>query len=356
MKCFLFILFTAMISYLKYFPKKFVRLVCCSILHKSITQKEYYWQRSVYNNVRLFNQKQIHPRCNVLIFSSILGWLGLTSEDEETPEDKLIMAIKRSILCIQREQYDKAEQMLHLALRMAQDLQSKDGITYVYDVMANLAMEREQFKKAEKLFAEVIRRLLAAGYVEDSLKILHISSKIAHMALTQGYFEKATLGFSWVLEKLEEYLRKAPDDAEAQELWGLTKNWFGELLMKQGKYKEAKKNFEDALDCRIKIHGAFNDECVSILNSLSVACINMENINEAKQFLLRALDLVKKIKDTTQEGILLANLGMVYLREGLQSQAKDSCSRALKMAAKEKDDDLLKQAEHCLSQVKSAMK
>lgn len=82
----------------------------------------------------------------------------------------------------------------------------------------------------------------------------------------------------------------------------------------------------------------------------------MENINEAKQFLLRALDLVKKIKDTTQEGILLANLGMVYLREGLQSQAKDSCSRALKMAAKEKDDDLLKQAEHCLSQVKSAMK
>lgn len=48
-------------------------------------------------------------------------------EKEETPEDKLIMTIKRSILCVQRGELNKAEQMLHLALRMAQDLQSKDG-------------------------------------------------------------------------------------------------------------------------------------------------------------------------------------------------------------------------------------
>lgn len=92
-------------------------------------------------------------------------------DEEETPEQKLIMTIKRSILCIQREQYDKAEQMLHLALRMAQDLQHKDGITYVYDVMANLAMEREQFEKAEKLFVDVMKRLFADGHTEDSSKV-----------------------------------------------------------------------------------------------------------------------------------------------------------------------------------------
>uniref|UniRef100_A0A1A9WWC8 MalT-like TPR region domain-containing protein n=1 Tax=Glossina brevipalpis TaxID=37001 RepID=A0A1A9WWC8_9MUSC len=345
-----------MTSYLKYFPKKFVRIASCWSLYRNITQREFCLHRHINYNVRYINQKKIDPRSHVLLFSSILSWLGLTSEDEETPEDKLINTIKRSILCIQREQYDKAEQMLHLALRMAQDLQSKDGVMYVYDVMANLAMERDQFKKAEKLFAEVIKRLLAAGYTEDSLKILHISSKLANMAQLQGHFDKAKLGFNWVLEKVEEWLRRVPDDVDAQELWGLTKNWFGEMLMKQGKYKEAKKNFEDALDCRIKIHGAFNDECVSILNSLSVACINMEKINEAKEFLLRALDLVKKIKDTTQEGILLANLGMIYLREGLQAQAKDSCLRALKMGTKEKDDDLVQQAEHCLNEVKNAMK
>lgn len=170
---------------------------------------------------------------------------GSSDEKEETPEDKLVNTIKRSILCIQREQYDKAEQMLHLALRMAQDLQSKDGITYVYDVMANLAMEREQFKKAEKIFTDVMKRLFADGHNEESpkvsfrhmilvhpvfcnafLQILHISSKIAHMAQLQGDLEKSFQGFTWTLQQLAKLLEKIPEDKDIQELYGLTKNWY----------------------------------------------------------------------------------------------------------------------------------
>ncbi|XP_022234767.1 tetratricopeptide repeat protein 19 homolog, mitochondrial isoform X2 [Drosophila obscura] len=148
------------------------------------------------------------------------------NDKEETPEEKLINQIKRSILCVQREQYDKAEQMLHLALRMAQDLQSKDGITYVYDVMANLAMEREQFKKAEKIFTDVMKRLFADGHTEESPKILHISSKIAHMSQLQGDLEKSYQGFSWTLQQLAKLIEKMPEDKDVQELYGLTKNWY----------------------------------------------------------------------------------------------------------------------------------
>lgn len=91
--------------------------------------------------------------------------------EDETPEGQLIMCIKRSILCIQREQYAKAEQMLHVALRMAQDLQNKEGITFIFDVMANLAMETEQYKKAERLFVTVMQRLLADGCAQDDIKV-----------------------------------------------------------------------------------------------------------------------------------------------------------------------------------------
>ncbi|XP_034667806.1 tetratricopeptide repeat protein 19 homolog, mitochondrial isoform X2 [Drosophila subobscura] len=147
-------------------------------------------------------------------------------DKEESPEDKLINMIKRSILCVQREQYDKAEQMLHLALRMAQDLQSKDGITYVYDVMANLAMEREQFIKAEKIFTDVMKRLFADGHTEESPKILHISSKIAHMSQLQGDLEKSYQGFIWTLQQLAKLVEKMPEDKDVQELYGLTKNWY----------------------------------------------------------------------------------------------------------------------------------
>lgn len=109
------------------------------------------------------------------------GLLSMFSKDEETPEDKLTTNIKWSILYIQRGEHQKAEQMLHLALRMAQDLQNKDGITYVYDIMANLAMERGEFKKAEKLFVTVMQRLLGDGYQQDDIKVQFDSIQRRHI-------------------------------------------------------------------------------------------------------------------------------------------------------------------------------
>lgn len=118
------------------------------------------------------SQKNLYTPLGVFISAGLLSFLAPKDpEGEDTPEGKLVMTIKRSILCIQREQYAKAEQMLHLALRMAQDLQNKDGVTFIYDVMANLAMETEQYKKAEKLFVNVMQRLLQDGCKEDDIKV-----------------------------------------------------------------------------------------------------------------------------------------------------------------------------------------
>ncbi|KAH8297910.1 hypothetical protein KR018_000595 [Drosophila ironensis] len=299
---------------------------------------------------------------------------GNSSEKEETPEDKLVTTIKRSILCIQREQFDKAEQMLHLALRMAQDLQSKDGVTYVYDLMANLAMEREQFKKAEKIFADVMKRLFADGHSEESpkvslrllcfrllnyyrrpLQILHISSKIAHMSQLQGDLEKSFQGFTWTLQQLAKVLEKVPEDKDIQELYGLTKNWFGQLLMKQGNYAEARKLFQEAYDALLEVYGAATDAAITILNNISVAYVNLEKYAEARQTLLLAMDLAKELKDVSQEGILQANLGLVYLREGLMKEAENACRLAWKLGKQHENSDAVEQAEYCLDEIKATL-
>lgn len=97
-------------------------------------------------------------------------------EDESTPEGQLKTVIKRTILAIRRSEFDKAEQMAHLALRMAQDIQHYDGITLCYDVMANLAFDREQYEKAQKLFESVLQRLLQKGEAQDDIKVsLHLN-------------------------------------------------------------------------------------------------------------------------------------------------------------------------------------
>ncbi|XP_065355718.1 tetratricopeptide repeat protein 19 homolog, mitochondrial isoform X2 [Calliphora vicina] len=331
-----------------------------SFLNLSKMSTNILFKNLIENKKKIFIQNNLLSRrhvicCDALFITYSVSLFGLfkSVDEDETPENKLITTIKRSILCIQREQYDRAEQMLHLALKMSQDLQSKEGITYVYDIMANLAMEREQFKKAEKLFAEVMRRLLGDGLPDNNPKILHISSKLAHIAQLQGDIEKAKTGFIWTLGKIEECKNNMPDDIDVKELWALTTNWFGQLLMKENKFKQAKQCFEDAYDCFIKIHGACNEEAVTILNNLSVVCTSMGHFGEARRYILKALDLVKSIKDTSQEGVLLANLGLIYLREGLINEAKTYCSQAWKTGKTQQNDAAIEQAEYCLNEIKT---
>lgn len=141
-------------------------IIASFAIRKPITNITTLWCNTKYS------QKKQSTKLGVFIFAGLMSFLAPKDpEGEDTPEDKLVMTIKRSILCIQREQYAKAEQMLHLALRMAQDLQNKDGVTFIYDVMANLAMETEQYKKAEKLFINVMQRLLQDGCKEDDIKV-----------------------------------------------------------------------------------------------------------------------------------------------------------------------------------------
>ena len=45
------------------------------------------------------------------------------------------------ILISQEGEFDKAEKIFHIALRMAQDVNHQDAILYIHDLLANLAFE-----------------------------------------------------------------------------------------------------------------------------------------------------------------------------------------------------------------------
>ena len=69
--------------------------------------------------------------------------------------------------------------MLHLALRLAQTENNEDGITYIYDVMANLAFDTGDYSKAQKLYRAVMQRILSQGASQEDLRIVSISLKLA---------------------------------------------------------------------------------------------------------------------------------------------------------------------------------
>uniref|UniRef100_A0A1B0GGU5 Putative tetratricopeptide repeat protein 19 n=1 Tax=Lutzomyia longipalpis TaxID=7200 RepID=A0A1B0GGU5_LUTLO len=277
-------------------------------------------------------------------------------EREETPEDKLIMTIKRSILCVQRGEHNKAEQMLHVALRMAQELQSKDGITYIYDVMANLALERGDFEKAEKLFVNVMQRLFGDGFQENHIKMLHISSKIAHMAGLQGNLEKARQGFDWTLQKLEEKLRVPnveEDLRDLRELWGMTKNWYGQTLLELNRLTEAKQCFQAAWEVYSELHDKVTEESLMLLNSLGVVCMRLGEVSIAEEHLQKAIELSKEIPDFVEANVFRANLGLVYLQQGLLKKATEICSLSWRLSKKAENETSLEQANYCLEQIRN---
>lgn len=163
-------------------------------------------------------------------------------KQDDSPEGQLVMTIKRAILCAQEKQHEKAEQLIHLALRMAQQMQHADGITLCFDIMANCALETEQFEKAEKLFVAVMQRLLEKGVKQNDIKVfeliifllnedlvwylwisqvLHISLKIAQIAEHQSQPDKAELGYQWTLAELEKAVKNDSNDPDLYELWGL---------------------------------------------------------------------------------------------------------------------------------------
>ena len=79
--------------------------------------------------------------------------------------------------------------MLHLALRQAQTIQHEKAITYIYDLMANLAFDMGDFKKAEALFVSVMQRVLSSGATQDDLRIVHMSLKMAKIFESRGDFQ-----------------------------------------------------------------------------------------------------------------------------------------------------------------------
>lgn len=143
----------------------------------------------------------------------------------ETPEDMLIMTLKRAVYFMQQEKFELAEQMLHLALRMAQDMQDANGITYCFDIMANLAFETKQYEKSERLFVVVMQRLMAKGSKENDIEILHLSAKIARIASKQGNVKKAEQGFSWVIDGILKRHKNEPSNNDLYELLGLVRDW-----------------------------------------------------------------------------------------------------------------------------------
>ncbi|KAG5681393.1 hypothetical protein PVAND_010834 [Polypedilum vanderplanki] len=289
------------------------------------------------------------------ISASLLSYFGMkkSADQLEKEEGELILTIKRGVLSSLRNEYDKAEQLFHLALRNAQSVNNELAITYIYDLLANLAYEVGQLPKAEKLFVTVMQRLMEKENAqEDDIRILHISSKVAHIAYLQENLDKAMLGYEFVLEKIKK--RDYVNDMNYHELYGIVKNLIGQAFIALKKFPDAKAAFLEAQQIFKKYKDEATEDYMILLNNLSCTCAELKEYESASLYLKEAMEIAKKIEidDVSPYHI---NLGMLYLKQKLYEKAKVSCNLGWKLSKQYENKEAISAAERCLDQVKTAM-
>ncbi|XP_071577542.1 tetratricopeptide repeat protein 19 homolog, mitochondrial [Temnothorax nylanderi] len=281
----------------------------------------------------------------------ILNYIyDIENTDEEVPE--VIMTIKRAVLLIQKGECDKAEQMLHVALHQAQTVQNYDAVTYIYDVMANLAFDTGNYRKAENLFVSVLQRLMSNGAAEDDIRVVHISLKMAKIFEHLNEAKKAEQGYKFCMEHLKSHAEKDPDNEDAVLLQGMAFDWYGRFLLSQSRHTEAFDCFLQAYNICKKVNSEEHEQTVVLLNDLgTISCIRGE-YDEAIKYLSAAAKIGENLPDMVDLGSIHVNLGNVLLKKGLYDEAKKSCQRGRKIAKSRDDNNSLLEADECLKEVK----
>lgn len=300
-------------------------------------------------SITSFKNRNLSAAVPITLGFSIFTWLGF--DKKLSAEDELIHTIKHCVLFIQRTEYVKAEQLLHVALRQAQNIHHHLGITYIYDVMANLALEREQLDKAKQLFIAVSQRIMADGATEDDARIVHISAKLARISHLQKEYTTAQLGYDWCLQKLDNAFQKEPTE-ETKKLIAMTEDWYGRLFLDCNKHENGLKLMLSSLDKMRDVTDVEQEHIVIQLNDIATVCVQLGKSDEAIGYLNEAIDLGKKLQ-MEDLGPMYVNLGQAYIKKSMLEEARKNCGYGWKLGVTTKNNEVKSEAEECLKQIRS---
>uniref|UniRef100_T1IUQ4 Uncharacterized protein n=1 Tax=Strigamia maritima TaxID=126957 RepID=T1IUQ4_STRMM len=287
---------------------------------------------------------------SALTLAGILSFLGFGPKEKE---DELIHTIKLAVLAMQKGNLDNAEQILHVALRMAQDKTEQQGITYIYDMLANVAYQKGDYRKAEKLFIETMKRLLISGKPVTDNAIVEISLKLAHIYSILDMDKKAEEGFMFCIRTQQKKLddMKINSDDDTKLLWAMSVDYYARHLMKNSRLAKARYYFEQALTVSTEVNGKNHPQTVVLLNDLGSLYSLLKDPEMAVTYLKEAISVGTEINSPDLPSFY-CNLGAVYLQTGKYEDARSMCEQGRRLAIKIGNKEAEVEADDCLRELK----
>lgn len=305
------------------------------------------------------SRKRRNGMLNVPSALLALSFFGVKNEEEsEKKESDLINMMKYGILAIRKGELSKAEQLLHVALKTAQEGQNTQAVTYIYDLLANVAFQKDEYKKAENLFKHVMQRLISGGMAEDDNALVEISLKLASVYASMGDYEKAVSGFHFCIGTQEDKIKKLGEqnlDEDTLLLWAMSMDWFARFLININKLSEAKKHFIRAREVCERVNGPEHEQTGVLLNDIGSVLFLEGNHDEAIEYFHKAIDVARACK-STEIGSFYVNLASVYLQKGNLVEAERCCKEALSLSEKFNNNDSLQEAQNCMTEILNVKK
>ncbi|KAF2358745.1 Anaphase-promoting complex subunit 5 [Trinorchestia longiramus] len=320
----------------------------------------------------------------------LFGYLFKTffGEEQQQPaseDSPLILLIKEGIIAFHKGEHEKSETILHLALKMAQDLEDSQSVTYIFDVLANLALQRGEHSKAEQLFKSVLQRHAAAGGDVYGNTFVALSLKLAQCYLARGAVEEAIQGYHYCIAAQKEKIKSDPSsDEDTLVLYAMSLEQYARLLHSIGRYALAREHLQEALGVCVKVNGTRHLQTAVLKNDIGSLYSLEKRYEEAVSEIEESISIVHGVMtddaekggdDSPEAGRKIniipdeqkpnalsnlatyhVNLGTVELLRRRREAARQSCQEGVRLARKAADGEVLKEAQECLAAVKEALK
>ncbi|XP_059502264.1 tetratricopeptide repeat protein 19, mitochondrial isoform X2 [Stegostoma tigrinum] len=283
-------------------------------------------------------------------------------KEQQDPEDAIILLIKKSKLSAMTGELEDADRYLHQALKLAQQSQNNQAITYTYTQMANLAFLRGDLLNAEKLFKAAMSQLLQAGTPEDDNAMIEMSLKLCSIYVSTEQHGLAVEGYKWCIETLEEKVQREKDVPEVslsaaekdntRLLLGMCLDSCARYMMSQKQLVLAESLYEQALAISQQVQGETHPQTVVLMNDLATVLDMKGHQDRAYEYVTRASNLARETSHPDQ-CVILSNLARVLMHRGQYDKARCVYEEALTQAESKADMPVIQHIRSGMEELKA---
>ncbi|XP_071803720.1 tetratricopeptide repeat protein 19, mitochondrial-like [Asterias amurensis] len=284
--------------------------------------------------------------------------LGFSFLKKDPDPDTMETLIAKSWIAEGKGNLAEAEELLHEALKLAQDQKHQEGITYIYDQMANLSMRHGNLTKAEGLFQETLKRMISSGTAQDDSAVIEISLKLARMYDRMRRYTDSEQGFNWCITTTEKKLEQTKDKETRQNLLsllGMCLDSYARSLATHGRLDESTKMYKRALViCQkdLEVDGVPHPQTVVLMNDLGTVYDLGGRYTEAIETIQQAIVIAEQRSPQDLPSVL-CNLASVKMHTEEFEEAETHYKKALTLAEKQGDAATILEIKNSIAQLQT---